>query len=259
MLPMGVPGSYSHSETGTFNKEGTYSCSINYVMYIDLKHIDPAMTEVYGTTAAPLIMMEKLNRPVLNHIQHKFVKLYKTWFCLDKGATDIECIVEKDVTHMSDQIHISVVADNSRFLLEVNDLEVLLIREITIRNKKGETKSDCDTLWKGSLGVIGKGQKFHEPRNLFVKIFEIDDRGGPKSYGGTLDQYAGKVQQSVSGTCITVKYFIEIHPEVHGCICCGEGEKMKIPVDIMAPEETFTFQNGDFQEMQGSSESDSSD
>lgn len=151
---------------------------------------------------------------------------------------------------MNDQIGISVTADHSIFKLTVKDLAVFLVREITLRNGKGEVKQDIDRLWRGSVGSIKKGEVITDPKNLPVKVYEIEDKGGPKQYGGTLSQFAGKVQQSVTGTCITVQYFVELVPNVSGCICCGV-HRMKIPIEILAPEQVFTFVVGEYQQLQG--------
>jgi hypothetical protein len=62
-----------------FNAVGSYSCSINYVMYVELKPRDSS--KEIGRAAAPLIIMQRPMKEPQYNVQHRFCENYTTWCC----------------------------------------------------------------------------------------------------------------------------------------------------------------------------------
>jgi len=95
-------------------------------------------------------------------------------------------------------------------------------------------------LWTGSFGEIKKGAKDDGFRNLPIKIQDIVDKSAPKGFSGGMSEYAGCVQQSVSGKMLNVRYAVEIHPTYSGC-AFGDNVPITFPIKILAPEKVVAF------------------
>ena len=151
-------------------------------------------------------------------------------------------MLEKDCVSMDEQVTVSVKADHSNFNLSISKLQCKLVRIISFNAtfKRPESKVISFVLWTGGLGEIKKGTKDEDFRNLPIKIQDIVDESAPKGFSGGMSEYAGRVQQSVSGKMVTVRYAIEIHPTYSGCEC-GKNVSMTFPIEILAPEKVVAF------------------
>lgn len=176
----------------------------------------------------------------MEHIENRLAAPVATCCCYNKGTTNINYVLQKDVVGMDEQITVSAMADHTDFKLSIDNLKAELIRTICLKNRKGETKMLKKKLWSASMGKIDKGTKDTEYRNLPIQIYAITDDQAPKSLSGALSEFAGRVQQSVSGELVNVSYSVELNPDFSGMVC-GGNYRVKFPIEILAPEKVYQF------------------
>lgn len=152
---------------------------------------------------------------------------------------DLNVAINTDLVTMDGVISSVTTGNTSSLKIPITDLKFSLVRYTVLRTKRGQEFMEKTILYSAHGGSVAPGTVIDSPMLCDIKIFEAVDPHGP-TLPPSLSEYAGRVQQSVRGTLVTVNYVIQFEPVVDG-LTFGLNPTTEFLIQIVAPEKVFAF------------------